>query len=357
MLEGQVAILSSGLLGPAAALDLLENLRHSALYRADQHSYILYPDRPLPGFLEKNRIDPDQAARLALVQALAAAGDSTLVTRDLDGVYHFSGKLRNLKDVNQALQALGRRPEYAALVQAEAAPIRALFEATFRHSEFTGRSGTFFAYEGLGSIYWHMVSKLLLATQEAARQAQHTPGGEGLARALVERYRDIRLGLGFNKAPQVYGAFPTDPYSHTPKGQGARQPGMTGQVKEEILARQAELGLFVRDGRLVFDPFLLDPAELLETPQPFTWVDVDGRLQTIAAPAGGLAYTFCQVPVVMRALLPGEENREPRLELTLADGQVVTLPGSTLDLTNSALVMQRSGQVQSITVYFIPTSN
>ena len=34
------------------------------------------------------------------------------------------------------------------------------------HTRFTGRSGTFYGYEGLGCIYWHMVSKLLLATQE-----------------------------------------------------------------------------------------------------------------------------------------------------------------------------------------------
>ena len=44
--------------------------------------------------------------------------------------------------------------------------IISLFEKVFHHDTFTGRLGTFFAYEGLGSIYWHMVSKLLLAAQE-----------------------------------------------------------------------------------------------------------------------------------------------------------------------------------------------
>ena len=43
MLEGQVAILSSGMLSGEESLSLLESLRHSQLYRADQHSYILYP--------------------------------------------------------------------------------------------------------------------------------------------------------------------------------------------------------------------------------------------------------------------------------------------------------------------------
>ena len=38
--------------------------------------------------------------------------------------------------------------------------------AGVRSQSFTGRSGAFYKYEGLGSIYWHMVSKLLVAVQE-----------------------------------------------------------------------------------------------------------------------------------------------------------------------------------------------
>ena len=44
---------------------------------------------------------------------------------------------------------------------------------------------------------------------------------------------EINAGIGAHKSPELYGAFPTDPYSHTPGGKGAQQPGMTGQVKEE----------------------------------------------------------------------------------------------------------------------------
>ena len=36
-----------------------------------------------------------------------------------------------------------------------------LFVELFEHHLFTGRSGGMYAYEGIGSIYWHMVSKLL----------------------------------------------------------------------------------------------------------------------------------------------------------------------------------------------------
>ena len=96
-----------------------------------------------------------------------------------------------------------------------------------------------------GSIYWHMVSKLLLAAQECYRQAVETGAQPAVTAALAAAYYDIRQGLGFNKSPADYGAFPTDPYSHTPMGGGARQPGMTGQVKEEILTRFGELGVSV----------------------------------------------------------------------------------------------------------------
>ncbi|MDH4053451.1 MAG: hypothetical protein OEU93_17935, partial [Rubrivivax sp.] len=63
--------------------------------------------------------------------------------------------------------------------------------------------------------------------------------------------------------------------SHTPGEGGARQPGMTGQVKEEILTRWGELGLRVRDGRVRFDPVLLDESELpAGSALKFTWARV-----------------------------------------------------------------------------------
>ncbi len=175
MLEGQVAILSSGLLSGEESLALLESLRHSPLYRPDQHSYILYPDRKLPGFLEKNCLTLSQVSHLALVSELVKAQDKTLLIRDESGNYHFNGQFHNIKDVGRSLDALRSQPQYSDLVKAEAAQIEALFEAVFHHDEFTGRSGTFFAYEGLGSIYWHMVSKLLLAVQETIQRTRSEP--------------------------------------------------------------------------------------------------------------------------------------------------------------------------------------
>ena len=87
-------------------------------------------------------------------------------------------------------------------------------------------------------------------------------------------YEDIRGGIGFNKTPAQYGAFPTDPYSHTPGFTGARQPGMTGQVKEEVLTRLVELGVTVQSGSVVFEPILLRTQEMLTASAVLDYYDV-----------------------------------------------------------------------------------
>jgi hypothetical protein len=341
MLEGQVSILSSGLLSADETLSLLNSLQSSKLYNTDQNTYILYPDKTLPSFLSKNTLTDAQVSDLRLPAMLAGTQDKTLFVRDIDGMYHFSGQLRNAKDVHLALAVLAEQPQFTELVAAEGKKVTALFEEVFHHTEFTGRSGTFFAYEGLGSIYWHMVSKLLLATQETALWHQHEPTSPG----LVEKYHDISSGLGFNKSPDVFGAFPTDPYSHTPKGQGARQPGMTGSVKEEILARQAEVGLIIEDGCLTFNSLLFDPKELLTTPASFDYLDVTRKQQRIDLAAGCLAYTVCEVPVVIQLA------DAPGIEIHLTDGTVQKINGRRLDAINSRHIFQRNGIVHHLIVH------
>ena len=73
-----------------------------------------------------------------------------------------------------------------------------------------------------------------------------------------------RGGLSADKTPEEYGAFPFDAYSHTPYNSGAKQPGMTGQVKEEIITRFGELGLFIKNGKIIFNPYLLKKTEFLK---------------------------------------------------------------------------------------------
>jgi hypothetical protein len=344
MLEGQVALLSSGMLAPQHALVVLRSLRRSDLYRPDQHSYMLYPHRRLSGFLQKNQVQAAAVADSALIAALTAANDRRLLTCDDAGVYHFNGSFRNAGDVANTLDELALEPALAQLATAERAFVFDLFETTFNHRAFTGRSGTFFAYEGLGSIYWHMVSKLLLAAQECYQHAVETGAEASVVAALVEAYYDIRQGLGFNKPPQEYGAFPTDPYSHTPMGSGARQPGMTGQVKEEILTRLGELGVSVQDGALRFAPSLLRHDEFLRSHSTFTYVDVARKPRELPLAPGTLAFTLCQTPVVYVL------GAKAKVEVLLADGQTLAVPGNCLDAATSRAILGRDGQVERLQV-------
>ena len=344
MLEGQVAILSSGLLDPAQAVVVLRALRASALYRADQHSYTLYPDKVLPGFLAHNTFTALQAATCPLVAVLVAAGDRSLVVPDVDGDFHFAGHLHNAHDVTAALDALVADPHLAGAADRDRSRMLDLFEGVFHHAQFTGRSGTFFAFEGLGSIYWHMVSKLLLAVQENFERAVAEGADAATVAALAASYEDVRAGLGYCKSPEVYGAFPTDPYSHTPGGHGARQPGMTGQVKEEILTRLGELGLRVDDGRIAIRPVLLRATEWTTTPGTFAYTDVAGRPQSIDLPAGSLAFTFCQVPVVYR------RGEELDLVAHLTDGTEVHARAGLLDKDLSTEIFHRTARVETLTV-------
>jgi hypothetical protein len=340
MLEGQVSILSSQMLSGKEALFLLESLRHSPLYREDQHTYLLYPDKTLPGFLEKNRIPEEKVWDLNLVRALVEANDTSLMSKDKLGFYHFNGSIHNIKDVERILGELSDRDEYIQLVAQETEDVKHLFEEIFRHSEFTGRSGTFFAYEGLGSVYWHMVAKLLLAVQEVI----FYEGDEKARSGLIQKYREIRAGLGFNKSPVVYGAFPTDPYSHTPKGQGAKQPGMTGLVKEEILTRLAELGFTIRNGCISFDFQLLDQRELLQHPFEFSYYDIDGVQKHIQLQAQSLAFTICQIPIIIN------KSNQDAMIIRFKDGGTQIIQGHVLDEKFSSSIFLRDGTIQNIQV-------
>ncbi len=342
MLEGQVAILSSGLLSAEESLALLRALRQSALYRPDQRTYILYPDKVLPAFLQKNNILPEEIRPLKLPAALAQLGETSLFVRDTRGNFHFNGDFRNARDLRQALTVLKTNPKYAALVEAESESILSLFERVFHHAEFTGRSGTFFAYEGLGSVYWHMVSKLLLAVQENAQRFENRPEAAEFRAA----YEEIRAGLGCRKSPAEYGAFPTDPYSHTPRQGGARQPGMTGMVKEEILTRQAESGLIFADGRLSFSPFLLDKSELLTSPQNFTCLDVGGEEQIFALPAASLTCFVCQTPITLQF------GKRDEVIIYYVDETTRTFLGRGLDEENSRRIFCRDGSIRRVVVSF-----
>ncbi len=344
MLEGQVAVLSAGAIPPEEAIVILENLFDSNVYRADQFSFMLYPDRDLPGFLEKNRIPADAAAAIPLLQRMLDQGDERVVLRDIEGNYRFCAEFTNVGDLHAQLDLL--IDTYGDQVEAAREPLHSLFETVFNHQAFTGRSGTMFGFEGLGCVYWHMVSKLLLAVEENFFAAVEAGTNAATCQRLGELYYRVRAGIGFNKTPAEYGAFPTDPYSHTPRHNGAQQPGMTGQVKEEILTRFGELGIRVDGGRVRIQPALLRAREFVSSPGSFCYLDVDGNWQDIAVPSNGLAFSWCQLPVVYSL----GDDREPSLTITRSDGSQETMDSLALSAADSKAIFERSGRIHSLHV-------
>jgi hypothetical protein len=349
MLEGQVAVLSANYLSSSEALSVLDALKSSKLFRPDQYSYILYPNKELLGFFEKNRIAPTSVAKSALLEHLVANGNKQLIEKDVKGHYHFNGDFRNADDVKAVLEALSKT-DAAPLVEKDSQLILQIFEEVFHHKAFTGRSGTFFGYEGLGSIYWHMVSKLQLAVQECCLQAIRKNENAEIIGRLLEHYYEINEGIGVHKSPELYGAFPTDAYSHTPAGRGAQQPGMTGQVKEDILCRFGELGVFVEGGKLHFNPCLLRKEEFLTTAKTFHYSDINAESQTINLSAGSLCFTYCQVPIVYQL---SDENK---LEIIHKNNSVSALDTLSLNETLSQQIFERTGDIRQIIIHLNKTT-
>ncbi|MGK0412152.1 MAG: hypothetical protein ACJA1B_000342 [Polaribacter sp.] len=345
MLEGQVSALSSGYLTPQQALDLLDGLKASALFRPDQYSYILYPNKNLPRFTDKNNIPSDKVENSELLQKLVEDGNRTIIEKDILGNYHFNGNFNNAESVKVALHNLS--DEYDTLVESGSKTVLAIFEEIFDHKSFTGRSGTFFGYEGLGSIYWHMVSKLLLAVQENCLLAINSNENEVVIGKLLDHYYEIYAGVGLHKSPELYGAFPTDAYSHTPATKGAQQPGMTGQVKEDLLSRFGELGVFVEGGKVVFKPRLLKKSEFLEEAKVFEYINVYNEKQQLNVGKDQLCFTYCQVPIVYSL------STEEKVEVAFNDGSNVVFNSLILDEAISTELFNRSNKINHIQVSII----
>ncbi|HAS6373892.1 TPA: hypothetical protein RQJ75_000122 [Vibrio vulnificus] len=344
MLEGQVAVLSAGVLTPKQAVELLDKLFSSEMYRDDQQSFMLYPDRELPAFVARNRIAPAQVETNRVISDMLAKGDQRIVQRDIQGDCHFHATFENVDGLRKAVEQV--KMDYPEFSKEQWDELDALYEQVFNHRAFTGRSGTMFGYEGLGCIYWHMVSKLLLAVQENYQHAWEQDANSEETKQLAQYYYRVRQGIGFNKTPQNYGAFPTDPYSHTPKHAGAQQPGMTGQVKEEVLTRFAELGIEVNAQRIGLQPTLLRKQEFLTQATTFSCLSVSGEKRSYVVEAGQLAFTYCQVPFIYQL----SEQDKGHIEVMMSDDSVQLFEQLELDERISQAIFARTGEVEKVVV-------
>ena len=200
-----------------------------------------------------------------------------------------------------------------------------------------------FGYEGLGSIYWHMVSKLMLAAQEVALHAAESGADTDVVNRLITSYFEVQSGLGYRRTPREYGAFPAEPYSHSPSHTGAKQPGLTGQVKEGILCRMGELGVAYHDGRLSFRPRLLRQAE---------FAGLEAGPGHPALPKGYISFTLARTPVTYRVR---DEITESKAIVHLNDGNHLQFDEAHLDQVTSAEIVGQTGHVTGIEVE-IPSS-
>ena len=331
MLEGQVAVLSSGKLTPVEAVDVLDALRKSSLYRTDQQSYILYPNKKLPLFLEKNNIANEDVVRIKLLQQLVEAGDKSIIIRDNNGKFHFNANFKNVLFLRDALNKLKASGTFD-ITLTDKKNIEDIYEKTFDHQSFTGRSGTFYKYEGLGCIYWHMVSKLLLAIGENIKVAETHSSEAMILNRLKQHYFEVKKGIGAHKSPAEYGSFPFDPYSHTPTMAGVQQPGMTGQVKEDIISRFFELGIRVENGCLVIKPTMLKQEEFI---QP-----------TAGHPFPHLSFSYCSI------LFEYRKDGKAGIEIMYKNNIVEHSDTYSLNTLQSYAVFERNKNIRNVVVHF-----
>ncbi|MBE0450894.1 MAG: hypothetical protein IBX70_08615 [Clostridia bacterium] len=334
MLEGQVAVLSSKALDSKEALSVLKALRESAIYREDQNSFMLYPVRELPKFMSKNIIPEDLVSTSHVMKIELDKGLTRFVEKDVKGQYHFNGQFRNGNEIMDALKKTNEYNEEDILAVGE------IFANIFDHHSFTGRSGTFYKYEGLGCIYWHMVSKLVLAAEENYYAAITQDEQSQDAEKLAEYFHELKAGIGVEKSPVDYGAFPTDAYSHTPSFAGVQQPGMTGQVKEDIISRFGELGVNISNGEICFNPRLLSKDEMLD--HKTEWKLPSG---TIILDEKQLGFTICSVPIIY------ELNNYNAITICYHNGDKYTFENIVkLNKQISQSIFNRDGEIAKIIV-------
>ncbi|MFW9952454.1 MAG: hypothetical protein ACFFKA_20230, partial [Candidatus Thorarchaeota archaeon] len=338
MLEGQVALLSSDILPSDEVVELLDKLKDSALYRTDQESFLLYPNKELPIFLEKNIIPSAYVRESKILKRLIEIGDDTIISEDINHQYHFNGNFNNINYLKKALDKI-KDGEVLDFTKEDYKIVLDIYEKVFNHKSYVGRSGTFYKYEGLGCIYWHMISKLLLAIGENIIWASERRADIDIMQKLIKHYFDVKRGIGAHKSPEKYGSFPFIPYSHTPLKGGVQQPGMTGQVKEDIITRFYELGVFVKEGQISFHPIILKKSEF-NNPSLF-------MSEKYNIPY--LGFTLCNILIVY---LIDDLNG---LELEMENGNNVKTDGYILDKEYSSMIFKRDPKIKKVIIHLNST--
>jgi hypothetical protein len=116
---------------------------------------------------------------------------------------------------------------------------------------------------------------------------------------------------------------------------GVQQPGMTGQVKEDILSRWFELGVVVEDGQIQINPVLLRKNEFLIPGK-------DEKKKGILKPY--LHFSFCGIP--FEYIMDEHEG----ICIHYNWGDVMRCGGFTIDKQTSRDIAARSGRILKVQV-------
>jgi hypothetical protein len=174
-----------------------------------------------------------------------------------------------------------------------------------------------------------MVSKLLLAIGENIKSVTEQSADKAIMESLKKHCFEVKAGIGAHKSPAVYGSFPFDPYSHTPTMAGVQQPGMTGQVKEDIISRFYELGVQVENGCIYINPTILSCDEFIH--------------QTEGNPY--ISFTYCSIPFEYQL------NGKTGIEIKYGNGKSAYIEGYTLNEIHSKAIFNRDKNIQKVIAY------
>ena len=339
MLEGQTAVMGCGILNAEETVNLAYAMKNSGLYSKKEKSFYLYPIKRTPDFMDKNIIPKSYVEKSELIKKLLTEKDTNLIIEDINGFVRFAPNITCKGELDAVLKSEWK---YRNIAEREYSLISECFEEVFRHSEFIGRSQIMYKYEGIGCIYWHQNSKLLVSLAESYIEATGFQAAEDIRKI----YYEYRNGMGFNKTPEEWGAFPTDNYSFTAYTGGANQPVMTGQVKEDIILRFCELGISIRDGKIVFDCRAVRTEEFLKENTMFKYVDIFGHERSISAEENSLIFTFCQVPIVYKC------RGNTQIFVFYQSGKKDILKSDMLTEEVSQNIFKRNGKIEKIIVEF-----
>ncbi len=119
---------------------------------------------------------------------------------------------------------------------------------------------------------------------------------------------------------------------------------MTGQVKEDIISRFGELGIHIKEGRIIVNPALLNKKEFLLHEESFTYYNYAGEKKKLNLNRNELALTYCQVPFIF---ILSETNK---ITVYKNNNEAVEIDelGLTEDLSRS--IFNRDGSIEKLEV-------